>query len=153
MNRYVTAALDGGLGGGVGTVAMSGVMLATQRAGLMGKQPPKVVTETALGAAGADHMGPSATNALAVAAHFAFGIGYGAIFGLVDRRLRLPLPGAVRGALSGLVGWALSYKGWMPALGILPPPEQDRPGRPQSMILSHLAYGAALGATVDRLER
>ena len=58
------------------------------------------------------------------------------------------VPGWLVGAVYGLGVWAVSYKGWIPALGILPPPERDRPGRPVIMVAAHVVYGLVLGALV-----
>ena len=43
-------------------------------------------------------------------------------------------------------GDRVSYSGWLPALHLMPPPEQDRPGRQPSMVAAHVVYGAVLGA-------
>ena len=54
-------------------------------------------------------------------------------------------PAGILGVLFGLGIYGVSYKGWIPALGILPPPEDDRPGRPAVMIAAHIVYGLTLG--------
>lgn len=82
--------------------------------------------------------------------HFAFGAAVGAAFGAVAGRLR---PRVVAGLVVGLAVWKLSYDGWIPRLGILPPPERDEPGRARTMIAAHVAYGLALGLAYDRLDR
>ena len=50
----VSAFIDGAAGGAVATVAMSAVMIAGDRAGLMGQQPPTVIARFALGEVGVD---------------------------------------------------------------------------------------------------
>jgi len=40
----------------------------------------------------------------------------------------------------------VNYAGWIPKVGIMPPPSRDRMGRPTSMILAHVVYGATLAA-------
>ncbi len=147
MQRDVRALVDGTVGGCLGTIAMSSVMVAAQKVGALGGQPPAHIA-----GAGLDALGLRRTRkeqaALAVALHLVFGSTAGALFGLLSRRLRVPLGPALQGVLFASLVWATSYKGWIPALGILPPPERDRPGRPAVMVLAHWLYGAILGAVV-----
>ena len=141
-----TAIVKGTAAGTVATVAMSALMVAGDRAGLMGEQPPTAITRSALAGAGIQRPSASA-SVLAPAAHLGFGAGAGAIFSLL-RRLLPRLPGWLVGVAYGLGVWAVSYKGWIPALGILPPPERDRPGRPAVMVAAHVVYGLVLGSLV-----
>ena len=148
MQRDLQALRDGAVGGVVGTATMSAVMLVGEKTGLMPRQPPEDIAAAALDAVGVSERDEKTDEALAVLAHFGFGAAGGAVFGLLHRRLRLPIPAAVHGVVFGSLVWAASYKGWIPALGILPPPERDQPGRPATMLLAHWVYGATLGAVV-----
>ena len=150
MGRDQQAILDGVVGGLIGTLGMSALLLAARRLGLVGQLPPERITEAALDTAGLQERPEQAQDALAVLAHFAFGGALGAPFVLLRRRLRLPGPPALQGAVYGSLVWAVSYKGWVPALGILPPPERDRPDRPAIMLLAHWLYGGILGAISGR---
>ena len=85
-----------------------------------------------------------AAGMMAPLAHLWFGAQGGVAFGMI-RRFVPSIPGAVLGVLFGLGIYGVSYKGWIPALGILPPPEDDRPGRPAVMIAAHIVYGLTLG--------
>ncbi len=154
MQRDLRHASAGAIGGLVATLPMSAVMIAAQRAGLMGEMPPRKITEAALEAAAADDDVPSpATDALTVAVHFGFGAVSGAVFGLVHGRLPRFVPGVPHGMVFGALVWAGSYMGWVPALGIMPSVPRDRTGRPESMVVAHLVFGAVLGAVVERLTR
>ncbi len=140
-------ALSGLRGGSLGTLAMSVVMIVGQRAGLMGKQPPQRIAEAAVEAVGRtphEHT----TKPLGALAHVGFGAGMGALFGVLQRRLPTGVPDEASGVAFALAVWTVSYKGWVPAMGIMPPPERDRPGRPIVMILAHIVYGFVLGRTV-----
>jgi hypothetical protein len=131
------------VGGVIATAAMSAVMIAGDRAGLLGEPPPVAVTRSALRGAGVER--PSrAAGMLAPVAHLWFGAQGGVAFGIL-RRLVPRVPGVILGPLFALGVYGVSYKGWIPALGILPPPEDDRPGRPTVMIAAHVVYGLALG--------
>ncbi len=96
--------------------------------------------------------GAGAPGALAVALHFAFGAGVGALFGVLHAQLpaRVRRHPALSGAAYATLVWAVSYQGWVPALGILPPATRDAPGRPATMLLAHWVYGATLGVVVAR---
>jgi hypothetical protein len=150
MQRDMKAIIDGGLGGAAGTAAMSAAMLAARRTGLMARLPPVIIAEGALDASGVEGEPPEARNLLATLLHFGFGVGAGAVFGLVHNRLRLPVWDSLQGLIFGSLVWLISYKGWVPALGLMPPPERDQPGRPTTMLLSHFVYGAILGLIVGR---
>lgn len=143
---------EGTLGGVLGTLAMSVVMIAGQRLGLMGQQPPEKIAVGTIRAFGGDASDPRLRKPLAAAGHLGFGAGTGGLFGFLHRHLRLGLPAELHGVVFALGVWAVSYKGWIPAVGIMPQPERDRPGRPLVMILAHVVYGAVLGRTVGRAE-
>jgi hypothetical protein len=150
-----TSVLEYAAGGALAGVEATGTMTAAigvaQRLGLLGRFPPKKIVNRALAAAGIHHRtSEPARHALTALAHLGFGLAAGALFGMMYRRTRnWPAPAPVQGALYGAAVWALSYHGWVPALGIMPPPERDRPGRPTTMFLSHLVYGAKLGANLQ----
>lgn len=150
MERDVKAILDGALGGAVGTAAMSAVMLVAGKSGLMGEHPPDKIAGAALDAAGIREPDEGAQDAVAVTLHFGFGVGMGALFGLLHRRLPRWVPAGLHGVLFGALVWAASYQGWVPALGIMPPASRDRPDRPRVMLVAHGIYGAVLGAVVAR---
>jgi Family of unknown function (DUF6789) len=129
--------------GAIATVAMSAVMVAGSRAGLMREQPPVTIARTALGEAGVER--PSTLAAvIAPAGHLAFGAAGGVTYGFM-RPLAPHVSGRLLGVAFGLAVWLVSYKGWIPALRILPSPEADRPGRPTVMVAAHIVYGVVLG--------
>jgi hypothetical protein len=140
----------GALGGLAATGAMSIPMLLGSRLGGMSKQPPERITEDALDVADVDLHSESTEHALATLAHFAFGAGAGALFGVLHDRFEPPGSPIIHGLGFGLIVWATSYLGWIPMLGILPAAPNDEPGRRRIMFLSHLLYGAVLGSVVGR---
>ena len=142
--------VEGMAAGVAATVAMSVPMVVAGRIGAMGGQPPEKAAEHALGRVGAGDTSEHEQNVAASLAHLAFGAGAGGVFSLAHRRLGTPGPTVVQGVAFGLGVWAASYKGWMPALGILPPPEHDRPGRRRTMVLAHVVVGAVLGSIEKR---
>lgn len=136
--------VEGGVGGAVATAAMSAVMLAGSRAGLMEDQPPKHIVRAAL--PGHARRRKPGEGVLAALAHFGFGITAGALYRLVSRGRRTPVP---MGVGYGLAIWLASYQGWVPGVTVLPPISDDRPGRPAVMAAGHVVYGAVLAAVLN----
>lgn len=135
----------GGLAGSAATVVMSAFMLAADKVGLMGRQPPEAIVRRVGELAGNEPEGKTA-DALASAMHVAFGAASGAAYALLPPS-RHPV---ARGVLVGLGIYAGSYKGWVPAIGALPDAEDDRPDRQAVMAGVHVVFGAVLGALDDR---
>lgn len=148
MDSGLGAALDGALAGVIATLPMSAVMYASKHVGLMGEYPPEIIAEKGLEAAGVSP-GRDVNDAAATVAHLGFGAGAGALFALLRRQVELPVPPVVAGIGYGLLVYVVSYNGWIPAIHIMPPPEQDRPGRQPSMVAAHVVYGAALAALLE----
>ncbi len=152
-DRLPVLLLGGAVAGALATVAMSGVMFAARRAGLMGEMPPEKITARLLDRIGWGSRSKETQDALASLTHVGFGAAAGSLFGALERGLRIPGPPVLAGMLFGAGVWFVSYQGWVPALGIMPPPDKDRPGRPEAMLLAHLVYGAALGVLVGGAPR
>ncbi len=150
MQQTMRTVLEGAGAGAVATGAMSIPMLIAQRQGSMGTQPPERVVEEAEGETGKT-LSEGEENLAASLAHLAFGMGSGATFALLHRALRLPVPTVVQGTGFAVAVWALSYRGWIPRLGVLPPPERDRSDRQRTMVAVHVVFGAVLGAVEHRL--
>jgi hypothetical protein len=136
--------LRGLLAGARASIAMSTAMRGAQAVGLIGKLPPRTITERALAALGAGGAPRPARSFASAANHLAFGMACGAVYASLGRARRFapePIPGILFGALV----WAVSYAGWIPAARILPPPQDDDPQRVATMIGAHVVYGAVLG--------
>lgn len=150
MSSQLPTDLRHGAGAGLAaTVVMSAVMLAADKFGATPQPPPQRITDHLLHRTGS-RPSRGLRRALGTAAHLGFGAGAGAAYAAVQGRGRLPGPPAASGVGYGLGVWAASYAGWIPALGALPPPEEDRPGRVRTMVIAHIVYGAVLGALVGR---
>ena len=134
----------GAAAGLVATGAMSALMHALRDQ--VGEQPPDAIVTSAADAADLDVPEP-VLDAAAVAMHVGFGASIGGAYALLPR----VGPPVLRGVATGLAVYAVSYQGWIPALGILPPATRDRPGRPAVIIAAHVVYGAVLGLVEERL--
>jgi hypothetical protein len=127
---------------------MSALMWAARRLVMLGEPPPHKIVRRLLARAGARPRGAH-RRFLSWLSHFAFGAAAGAVFAPAAATLRTGRRRAVAGALYGAAMWTGLYGYALPALGLMPRPSRDRPGRPAAMALAHLAYGAALGAMVS----
>jgi Family of unknown function (DUF6789) len=136
----------GGLGGAAATTVMTGWMALGQLTGPHGEQPPKRLVRRLARRAGlpARRHGRG-TLVASAAAHLGFGTSCGALYGAA-----VPRSSAPRGMAFALAVWAASYAGWIPALGLLPPPGKDNPRRTWTILTAHVVYGAVLGATLAK---
>lgn len=152
LKRALVDVSAGALVGAVATVPMTALMLTAQRLGLMGTQPPRRLTDAAIDVvhesmddAPVDPPEP-ARRALTAITHLGFGAAAGVPFALGHRVLPARVPVEAAGAVYALGIWTSAYLGWVPALGVMPRADRDRPDRPASMIAAHLVYGSVLGA-------
>ncbi len=146
--KELKAVLVGAVTGLVGTTAMTATMMGLeQKLPRHEREPlePRRITESLLAGASTFHALPERQKAdLSILAHLGYGAAMGALYQTIERRL--PLPPLARGAAFGLMVWAASYAGWLPALGILPPPHRRPVGRNGLLIASHLMWGVVTAA-------
>jgi hypothetical protein len=90
-------------------------------------------------------------RAAGIATHLAYGSTWGVLYGLLQDSTRLP-PGRF-GVLYGLLVWLVGPALLVPAMRLLRPPWQEPPLRAGMLLVGHVAYGAALAAAFERLER
>jgi uncharacterized membrane protein YagU involved in acid resistance len=147
----------GAAAGLLATVPMTAAMKLAQHA-LPPHQrhplPPRRITLRALRKVGLRphiHLNEAQRRGLTLAAHFGYGTGAGALFGLFAPRNTREAVSA--GVGYGLLVWAASYLGLMPALDLHPSATRESPGRNAMMIAAHVAWGAALGAGAGALHR
>jgi uncharacterized membrane protein YagU involved in acid resistance len=153
MNRAVA----GAAAGLAATVPMTLAMRAAQQS-LPPHQryplPPRRIILRATRKAGIRphlHLKETHRRGLTWLAHYGYGTATGALFGLVAPR---NLGDAVSGGIGyGLLVWAASYLGLMPALGLHPPATREPFGRNVMMVLAHAVWGASLGAGAYGIRR
>ncbi len=108
------------------------------------------VQKVANGLFGASLSG-SARTATGAAMHFVYGGFWGAVYGLIQSSLRLPA--ALHGLLYGLVVWLIGPVTLVPAMGIMPPPQEQGARCALLVAAFHVAYGLALGLVFDAFTR
>ncbi|MFO0889156.1 MAG: hypothetical protein U0790_08455 [Isosphaeraceae bacterium] len=142
----------GVVAGLVGTSAMTATLFADRFAGGMeGELPPRKVARRAEESIGVrDDLSRPAFEASWLAQHFAYGTAAGLAYELAWHRLRLPEP-LPSGPAYGLALWAIGYSGWLPLMGLYPPPNRDSSRRVAGMIAHHLVYGTVVAMTASFL--
>ena len=142
-------ALVGGAAGLMATLPMSAFMLAARER--LPKEesrplPPRQIVRNLLHATALRSEVDRSDELLFTGiAHFGFGAAMGASWGLLARKL--PIESIVGGVSYGLVVWAGSYQGWLPASGLHRPATRQSAGRNALMILAHVVWGATLAVT------
>jgi hypothetical protein len=145
MNAFVRGTLAG-IGG---TVAMSVPVFASEKLGLFQTAPPvQISANFAAETPALPERGEEAFPAFWPVAHLSYGAAAGGLFGVLRRRLPSSAPAA--GLLFGGVVWAAGYCGFLPALGLYPPPDKDAEPRVVTMIAAHAVYGVTTAILHDR---
>lgn len=108
------------------------------------------VQKVATGLFGVSLSGGTRTAA-GVAMHFTYGSFWGAVYGLIQASFHLPP--ALHGLLYGLIVWLIGPAILVPAMGIMPPPQQQPFRKVLMMVGFHLAYGLGLGLTFHACTR
>jgi hypothetical protein len=144
---------QGAVAGLIATAPMTAVMLLLHRL-LPGYErypvEPYRITTRAARRVGLGHLLDDKEEKIAATtvAHFGYGAAAGALFPPLLGRL--PLPPALAGVAYGLLVWAGSYLGLVPALGLLSPATKHPARRNLLMIAAHVIWGACLGVLVGR---
>ncbi len=154
MQHMGRTMLNGTIAGAAATTTMTAFMRLAQYTGNYRRElPPTNVTQAALRTLHVQHRVSSEQETVLIGlAHWAFGMVAGALFGLMIKANR-HLPRWLAGVVFALVVWSVSYMGWVPALGILPQPWNQRKEHGWMPFLAHIVYGATLGVVFGRLER
>lgn len=146
----------GALAGFLATGPMSAVMLLLYHKLLPPHEkqplPPRLITDRLLRRSGAKKAAPTDQQErfLTWISHFGYGTAAGSLFPWFYQFVRLP--SALSGMLYGILVWAGSYLGWLPAANILPPATKTSPRRNSVMIAAHLVWGTVLGLVTSQWE-
>ena len=106
MNPRRGRGLAGAIGGAAGTLVLSGLREAWSRIGVVFDTAPIQVVDRLEEVASAEDFSPGAHRALSVAAHFAYGVGTGAVLGLLRQQTGEPAEEAAVGSALGVLVWA-----------------------------------------------
>ena len=153
--RVLQDMVIGSVAGVAATVPMTAVMLLVHRS-LPGRErsglPPQHIMENLTRRLGVNrHLSDDDRAGLATVAHFSYGSSAGAVYAPIASRT--PVPYVVSGTAFGLLVWAGSYMGFLPAVGMYASPSGDANRRTAMMVAAHLIWGATLGLGVQALQR
>jgi uncharacterized membrane protein YagU involved in acid resistance len=152
MNKFVA----GALAGFAATIPMSWAMELMHQLLPHHERhplPPRQITERVAKATGVNrHLSEEGRVWLSLAAHLGYGATVGTIYELVAPKVRR-VPPLAKGTLFGVLVWAGSYLGILPAMGILKPATRHPARRNAVMIVAHLVWGSALAIFADALEQ
>lgn len=143
----------GAVGGAGGTLLLSGVREVMNKLGLVFDTAPIQVVDRIEELGLVEDLSPGAHRALTVAAHCAYGIGTGAVLGLLRREAGEPAEEAAVGSALGVLVWGAGWSSWLPLAGVHRPPWTQRTPRVLLPIVDHAAFGAAWGLIYWALTR
>lgn len=154
------AVLRGAIGGVAGGLAMTAMMSKVAPKMIPadmrpdGSVPKKAVewAEAQIGRPNA--LSDDQAQKVAMAVHLGYSALGGALYGLARQKMEqkaehIPIP--VAGALFGLAVWALSFEGWLPAVGIMKRTTDEPVKKWPAPIMGHLVYGTATALAFDAL--
>jgi uncharacterized membrane protein YagU involved in acid resistance len=83
--------------------------------------------------------------------HVVYGSAWGMLYGLLQASY--PRPPAAFGAIYGFLVWLIGPAFLVPAMRLMGRPSEEQVGRSAALITGHLAYGVALAAVFEALQR
>jgi len=147
--------MQGAVAGWIATVPMTIFMQAAwNRLPAREKYPlpPRLITRNLLKELGVQRqLRGKKRTALTLFLHFSYGALTGAVYEVLEERIRLQ--NILKGTLAGLAVWAGSYLVWLPAMGILSPATRHPWRRNVLMIVAHIIWGMALGMLTRKMNR
>lgn len=157
--RLILQVALGAIGGMIGTAAIFSALaankkLAPETEAPMKEDPGQFMVETAEDAAltkrEQKEVPRIAETIAANALHFGYGASGGALYALLRPKSANLL---LEGAALGTAIWAIGYLGWLPAVGLLPPPTEQKPIQVFTPVWQHALYGVVTIAAYEQLRK
>lgn len=146
--------VSGGIAGLLATIPMSIWMMAVHRSLPLHHRyslPPRKLTNRILKKVGISHkISRKEKKALSLLSHFSYGTAAGSLYGVINQAV--PAPPVVKGVGFGLIVWAGSYFGFLPAINLWQKEEEHRK-RYWMMAAAHVVWGAFLGLGHEKLQK
>lgn len=141
------------LSGLAGTIVLTLFRRSLSRLGVVDKTAPEQVVERLEETGLLDNWSPAARQALTLFAHLGYGMGAGAVFGMLRRE-----PGSLEteasvGAALGVLVWGAGWSGWLPILGVHRAPWEQRTPKVLLPVVDHAVFGTAWGLIYRVLTR
>jgi hypothetical protein len=138
-------ALRGGLAGLGATVVLTGLREIWAKAGLVFETAPMQVVDRMEEVGLVGDLSPRGRRLLSMMAHFAYGAGTGAAFGLLRKETGTPTEEAAVGSALGVLAWGAGWTSWLPLTGVHRPPWSQETPRVLLPVIDHAVFGAAWG--------
>jgi hypothetical protein len=154
VSRLLAESWKGAVAGFAATAPMTVVMWGLDRSWRVSEQklPPEQITRNIARRTGLSRfLDRGGKKAASWGSHFGYGTAGGAAYPLTVERL--PASPAVKGPLYGLLIWALSYLGWLPAAGIMAPSTRQSRRRNIALVSSHVIWGLTCAVLYACLHR
>ena len=145
--------LAGALGGFGGTVVLSALRGVLKKTGLVFDTAPTQVVDRVEELVAPDGFPPNTRRVLTWTAHVAYGVGTGAVFGLLRRESGGAGDEAAVGSSLGILAWGVGWSSWLPLAGVHSPPWEQHTPKVLLPALDHAVYGAAWGLIYSALTR
>jgi hypothetical protein len=151
-SRALFGALAGAAGGAVMAMMMQKIAPKVMPQSMRPDEfiPKKAIQWAERTAGRPDALGDSTEMKAAMGAHLGYSALAGAVYGLA-RPLARDLPVPISGAAFGMGVWALSFEGWMPAMGIMERTTDEPPRKWPAPIMGHAIYGVATALAYEGL--
>ncbi len=140
----------GAVAGLVGTTLMTAAMVLLKKAGMApGKLAPREITENLEQKLGVrSYLSEPAFEASWLMLHFGYGTMSGVGYALTQKVFNREERPFLIGLVFGILLWALGYCGWLPLIGLYPPPTRlSKRKIGAELIMTHLVYGTSVAAT------
>ena len=138
-------ALTGAIGGLGATLVLSGLREAWGRMGLVFETAPMQVVDRIEEVGLVGDLSPLSRRLLSASAHFAYGTGTGAAFGLLRREKGGAGEEAAVGSALGVLAWGAGWSSWLPLTGVHKAPWTQKTSKVLLPVIDHAVFGAAWG--------
>ena len=147
-NQLVKSVAAGAAAGLASTAAIQGLMAAAKQIAPetlppIKQDPGEFMVEQAeklLAPEAREKVPEAVEKAAATTLAFGYGMTAGALYATLRSDVKNTL---VEGAALGLAPWAAGYLGWLPALDLMPPVNEQNAKQVGGPIISHLIFGVA----------
>jgi hypothetical protein len=143
----------GALAGLAATVALTGLRQVWSKMGLVFETAPMQVVDRVEEVGLRGDLSPASRRLLIVLAHFAYGAGTGAAFGLLRRERGKPTEEAAVGSALGVLAWGAGWSSWLPLTGVHKAPWTQKTPKVLLPVVDHAVFGAAWGLVNLMLSR
>ena len=135
----------GALAGLGATVVLTGLREVWAKSGLVFETAPMQVVDRMEELDLVGDLSPAGRWLLTAVAHFAYGAGTGAAFGLLRREREGPGEEATVGSALGVLAWGAGWSSWLPLTGVHRPPWSQKSPRVLLPVIDHAVFGMAWG--------